>query len=432
MKKSIKNTGIAILVLLAIMGIWTLGIRLQEGMKVTNLNSISWGLWVSLYIYCIGLSAGSFLLSTMIYVFGMHQFEKMGRMSLLSALIALIAGLLFVWIDLGHPWRFYKIFTGWQSSSVLAWESMLYLSYIVIILLELWLVTRNDFYLLYHKNTGFKKKIYKFLSLGWKRKETIEERVADYARKMKWVKILGIIGLPNAIGVHGGTGALFAVVAAKPYWFSGLFPIIFLVSALVSGCGLMLMLYSFWGKKDEDHQNIVFGLRNFLLMFIGIDVILLASDLLINFYGGIPDHVNILNNIMFGRYWYVFWLGQIGLAWLLPILIGSMSATKNKVNWLGFAGLCTVVGIVCVRFNLVMPAYTEHQLPGLDKSFEGFTRLSYSYFPSGIEWMTSIGLWALLVLIFIAMWKIVPLFDIDKDPVHFKVLQELEERNENG
>ena len=96
---------------LSLVGVVSVLVRLIYGMKVTALTSpIPWGMWVVIYIYFIGLSVGSFLMSTLVYVFGMHRYEKVGRMALLSALFALFGGMLFIWIDLGHPERFWYIF----------------------------------------------------------------------------------------------------------------------------------------------------------------------------------------------------------------------------------------------------------------------------------------------------------------------------------
>ncbi len=411
--KPLQKLGIGLLGLLALAGVVALGIRLTQGMRVTALTSyVPWGMWVAFYIYCIGLSAGSFLMSTLVYVFGMHQFEKMGRMALLSALFALFGGLLFVWMDLGHPWRFIKIFTGWQASSVLAWESMLYIFYIVAICAELWFLMRCDLARMRDGARGWRRSVYGAMALGWQCPTTAEGLRVCHGDSMKWVRRIGIVGIPIAIGVHGGTGALFAVVAAKPYWFSGLFPIIFLVSALVSGCGLMLFLYAWFGRRDADYMPIVRGLRGYLLLFIGIDLLLFISDVLVGTYSAIPDHVTAWRAIAFGDYWYVFWFGQIGLAWVVPLLVGTLPRVKDDARWLGLAGACVVAGIVAVRLNLVIPAYLHPHLPGLDRAYRD-ARLAYSYFPSPIEWVSSFGLLALLTLAFIACWRLLPLYETE-------------------
>ena len=105
--------------------VWGLGgvfERLVHGHAAAHYGSyVPWGLWVSAYIYFIGLSAGAFLLSSLIYVFGMERLEKIGRTSLFVAAITLLMALLSIWFDLGHMDRFYKVFTQPAFSSMMAW-----------------------------------------------------------------------------------------------------------------------------------------------------------------------------------------------------------------------------------------------------------------------------------------------------------------------
>jgi len=407
----VRWSGYTLLGLLSAAGLVAIVIRFIEGMSTTHLTSnVAWGMWVVFYIYCIGLSAGSFLMSTIVYVFGMDKFERIGRMALLSALTALAGGLVFVWIDLGHPFRFYEVFTSWQFSSVLAWEAVLYIVYVAIILAELHLLMRDDLAELREESTGARHALYGALSLGYRKDGDGAEQ---QRRTMRKVKALGIVGIPVAVGVHGGTGALFAVVAAKPEWFSGLFPIVFLVSALLSGAGLMLFLYAWFGRKDKQYSSIVAGLRTFVMAFIAVDVLLFASDLLVSLYSRIPSHTEVWNRIAFGPYWYVFWFGQLGLAWFLPLLLTTLRKTRDSAMWLGIAGGSVVVGIVAVRLNLVIPAFLQPQLPGLDVALTN-PRSAYTYFPSGIEWISSLGVIALLTLAFIAAWHLLPV--IEREP----------------
>ncbi|MFQ5693940.1 MAG: NrfD/PsrC family molybdoenzyme membrane anchor subunit, partial [Nitrospinota bacterium] len=193
-----KRLYYSVLVILAAVGAVAVGVRLSEGLRVTALTSpIAWGMWVAFYIYFIGLSAGSFLLSTLVYVFGMKRYERTGRMALLSALFALAGGLLFVWIDLGHPMRFWHVFKTPNFRSVLAWEMYLYLLYIVLILGELWLLLRGDLARLAQRGSGWRRSLYGFLTLGYRPSPDPEERERRAKRDLRWVKVLGIIGVPT-------------------------------------------------------------------------------------------------------------------------------------------------------------------------------------------------------------------------------------------
>lgn len=405
----LKRLYYILLLILTGVGFWALGTRFIHGMSVTNLTSyFSWGLWVVFYIFFIGLSAGSFLLSTMIYVFKMHALEKVGRLSLLSALISLVAGLMFVLIDLGHPERFWHTLVYRNMSSVLEWEIHFYLLYILLVLGELWLVMRDDLSVMATNQKGIRGTLGKILSLGYRNSPTSEGRTKQVNTAESWVKILGMIGVPLALGVHGGTGSIFAVQIAKPYWNSSIVPIIFIVSALVSGSALITFLYAFFGEKDSEKPNVLASLTNLLILFIGVDFILVFAEFLIGLYSGIPADMASLKAVVTGRYALIFWIGQIGLATVLPILLISLSRKNASVAMKGLAGLSTVIGIIAVRINLVLPAYVSPQLPGLENAYVD-SRLVYSYFPSSVEILSSLGIIAFVVLLFSVAWELLPI-----------------------
>ena len=84
--------------------------RVTDGHDMANYGSyIPWGLWVAGYIYLIGLSAGAFLLSTLVYVFRVKRLQPIGKMALLAALVTLLAAMILVWVDLGHPLRAWRL-----------------------------------------------------------------------------------------------------------------------------------------------------------------------------------------------------------------------------------------------------------------------------------------------------------------------------------
>ncbi len=348
----------------AVVGLAALYVRTVQGLRVTNLNSlVPWGLWVAFYIYFIGLSAGSFLISTMIYVFGLKRFEPIGRLALFAAFIALSTGLVFILIDLGHMERFWTVFVNRSGTSVLEWEIHFYNLYLAILLAELWLLMRRDLI-----RRGEQKDwiglTCRSLALG--SKDLSDESAA---KDMRMVKILGTLGVPVAIGVHGGTGAIFAVVKARPYWYTGLFPLIFIVSALASGGALLTFIYAFFGRKDRDHPALVTALGKMVAGFLALDLVFLGSELLVGLYGNVPDHVAVYRAIMFGPFWYVFWLGQLGLGALVPLFLVSSQRTGNSVGWVGVASALIVVGIVGVRLNIVIPPFTVPLLPGVDTAY---------------------------------------------------------------
>lgn len=367
--------------------------RLTLWLQPTRLNQIvPWGLWVAFYIYFIGLSAGSFLLSTLIYVGGLRQYERVGRTAVWTAFCSLAAGMLFILLDLGRMGRFWTVFVHRNFRSVLEWEIHLYVLYLVVLLAEVWFLCRRD---LVGRIAGL-------LSLS-----SADTSPASARRDMVWVKVLGVIGLPIAIGVHGGTGAIFAVVKARPYWYTGLFPIVFLVSALASGGGLLVFLTAFFSRRRPD-ATLVRGLGRLAVGILAVDLLLLASEVLVGLYGAVPDHLEAFRLIMYGPFAWVFWALQLLVGALVPIAVMATPALNRSPAWVGIAGLAIVVGIFGVRLNIVIPPLAFPLLPGLNTAIS-HARMNPFYVPSGMEWLSSLFVLALAAAVFAIGREVLPL-----------------------
>ena len=383
-------SGGAVFFAIGILGWWD---RLSNGHRNANYGSvIPWGLWVAAYIFFIGLSAGSFLISALVYVFGVKRFEPIGRIALFQALITLTLALLAIWVDLGHMGRAFNVFAYANFKSPMAWMIWLYTAYFVLLAVELWFLLRRDL-VVGAQGTGVRAKLYKGLSLG--AKATSNESVA---RDRKIVKVLATIGVPVAIMFHGGVGALFGVVAARPGWNSGLFPILFLLSALASG-GALLMLVSaiFQGGYHRNSDTIV-ALGRLVLGLLVLDVIFQLSEYLVAGYGEVPGHVAGLKLIFAGPYWWVFWVWQLALGTAIPIAI---LATKKgrSARWAAAAGGLIAVGFIGVRLNIVIPALATEEVRGLTAAVDN-NRISTDYFPSLMEWSVILGIVGLGALLF--------------------------------
>jgi molybdopterin-containing oxidoreductase family membrane subunit len=388
-----------------LIGALALVVRVIDGLKVTNLTQIvPWGLWVALYIYFIGLSAGSFLLSTLIYVGGVKRFEPVGRLAVFTAFVALVAGLLFIWLDLGHWERFWTVFFNRNPNSVLEWEIHFYILYLVILVAELWLLMRRDLVQWAQEKKGWLGTLYRLMALN-------SRDVSDQALQddMRVVKLLGVIGIPVAIGVHGGTGAIFAVVKARPYWYTGLFPLIFITSALASGGALLTFIAAFFSRLEEKERNaLVAGLGKLVAALLGVDLIFIASEYLVGIYGAIPDHLATYNTIMFGPFWWVFWILQLGIGAVLPLILLAHKRTNTNLIWIGLASAMIVIGIVGVRLNIVIPPLTRPLVEGFDTAYRPFTVApSVSAFPAALDKILAYATWAGGLVLLVAIGALI-------------------------
>ncbi|SHG75257.1 NrfD/PsrC family molybdoenzyme membrane anchor subunit [Virgibacillus chiguensis] len=393
---------VGILCVLFAIGAYFIVERLWLGLTTTNLSSITpWGAWIAFYIFFVGLSAGSFLLSTMIFVFGMERYEKVGKMALFTAIVCMIVALTFVLMDLGRPERAFSALIHWNVTSILAWEMRFYVIYITLLTVELYVAMRADFVRLASYNS-LKGKIARLLTFK-------NSTINDYTKKRdhRWMKILGTIGIPLAIlGVHGGTGAIFAVVSARSSWNSGIFPIIFVVSAMVSGTALLLAIYIIRSKalKQPIDQGMVIGLAKVMIAFLFIDLLLQFYDYLVALYSLADSHLLSLQTMMRSSYSWSFWGIQVFLGSVVPIFLVYYKKTAKNINALLIAAILVVIGIIGVRFNIVVPSQIVPIMEGMPAG---------DYYPTYNEWLVSVGIVAMGLLIFTIADRLLPLDQAD-------------------
>ncbi|MBI5725085.1 MAG: polysulfide reductase NrfD [Planctomycetes bacterium] len=396
--------GYLILLAVSAVGVWAIFGTLRDGhIEATTTQNVPWGLWVALYIFFLGLSAGSFLLSTLVYVFGIKKLEPAGPLALLQALGCLVLGGMLILLDLGHPARMYKIITSMNPTSVMAWMGFFYNIYIVVVLVEIYFALRPQL-VLKAQAGGSSAWWYRLLALGSKRLDP-----ASLARDKKWLMALGILGIPIAITVHGGVGSIFAVAKARPNWFGGLFPIIFLISALASGGALLALLTAVFSRLPKEAKRGV--VRTIMRLTVGIlafDLLLMCSEIMVTYYGNIPHEVAGWNFAMFGPSWWVFWLIQLAVGAAIPILIVINPKTGRSAGWLGLAGLLVVVGIIGARWNLVVPPQLTPTFDALPNAYH-HARFALGYVPSVHEFLVGLGVVALGLWAFLLLRKLLPL-----------------------
>lgn len=375
-------------IIVAILGIvGSVGIiqRLGWGHAFTNYGSyVPWGLWVSAYIYFIGLSAGAFLLSSLVYVFRVPLLERVGPIALITAVVTLFLALISIWFDIGHLDRFYYVFTRPNFRSMMAWMVWLYTGYFILLISELYLV----FGLL------VREKIRESASRRWSVQRLLQAMTQPLNRfsreqMLGALRILGTLGIPLAIAFHGGVGALFATVAARPTWHSPIYPIFFLTGALVSGGGLLMAIIAFlYPMVRAERRAVLQYLGRVVGALLIFDIILEWAEFSVPLWYGISEEIETLRLILFGPYWWMFWVVHLLIGMAIPLVLIFFG--KRSWQW-GIAGLLIATTYLSVRLNLVIP---EQLTPPLHQLRESFVdrRLQFEYVPSLHEWLVVIFL----------------------------------------
>ncbi|MBO9369744.1 MAG: polysulfide reductase NrfD [Chloroflexi bacterium] len=384
---------IGLLLLLA--GLPGLVNRLTHGHLYAGYSTpVPWALWVVLYVYFSGISAGAFLISSMVYVFGMRQFERIGRLALFTALVCLLTALLFIGLDLGHSQRFFLLFTRPSFTSPMVWIVWLYTVYFFLLLAEIWFVMRPSF-VRGGEGKGFKAGLYRFLTFGVR---DLSPRAMERDRKI--VRILGTIGVPLAIAFSGSVGTAFAVTVARAYWHTGLLPIMFLVSALASGGALLTTIVAFVLPNGlGEHREEVIGLGRLLVLLLFVYFLMEIAEILVSLYETVPAHFIPIHDQLFGPNWWIFWILGMGMALVGPMLILTFLGRRSAL-WTGIAGLLATIGFIGIRWNIVLPGFAVEELPGISKSFFEPHWTYGLYIPSAMEWgvtLFSVGVGVLIL-----------------------------------
>jgi Ni/Fe-hydrogenase subunit HybB-like protein len=277
-------------------------------------HEIPWKIFIPFYFYFTGLSAGSFILSTLSTVFRIKMFKPMALpAAIISFLLLLLAPACLI-LDLHQPLRFWHTLVPsyFNHTSALSFGSWLLTAYPIANLIYIYFI---------------------------------------YCNYDKVTRILGMITVPLAIFVHAYTGFAFALVRARAWWHSALMPGYFLTSALLSGIALLLVVALVMdrlspGKLDRD----LYGTLR--LMMIGI----LLTDL---FWNGCFWLTLLVSNadgqasILYALHEKLYLWGELFCGMLAPLAILLMPWTRRNRAWLCVASLLIIGGVFLMRYSVV-------------------------------------------------------------------------------
>jgi molybdopterin-containing oxidoreductase family membrane subunit len=283
----------------------------------------------------------------------------------------------------------------------------MYSAYFLLILAELWLEMRHDLAQAAHA-AGPLAPLYRLLLLGWRPPAADHEALVSSHRSTdRWLRVMGLVGVPLAIAFHGGVGALFATLASRPYWHHSLFPILFLTGALVSGGALLLALVAALGRPDDPElPDLLRLLGRIVLGLVALDLLLEWSETSIPMWYGVGEDYALYREILFGRFWYVFWVVHLALGSAVPV---ALLLWRPAARWAaGLAGALVAVTFLAVRLNLVIPGQVTPALEGLREAYVD-QRLRFEYVPSLYEWSVVAGVLALGMLAFAVGTRALPI-----------------------
>lgn len=383
----------------------------MEGFVYPNELEVQWSLLIVLYPYITGLVAGAFIISSLYHVFGIARLRPVARLSLVTALAFLLVAPLPLLLHLGRPERAFEIFLTPNLRSAMSGFGYIWLFYLILLLLEVWLVFRKDIVESARTSTGLKRIVYGTLALGVY--DVSEESLrVDH----KLIRLLAAIGIPGACLLHGYVGFIFGAIKANPWWSTPLMPIIFLLSAIVSGIALLIIVYvvaATLTRRPLDHECVT-SLANWLLGFLVIDIVLEGLEVIVRMYES-EESWELIRLLITQKLSLTYFGLQLGLGALIPLIIlGTVSFTRFRPHARSalrlLASGLVLIGVFAMRWNVVIGG----QL--FSKSLRGFTQ--YTPELRGHEGiLTAAGLLALPFVILALEARLVPIWPDKTAPV---------------
>lgn len=363
-----------------------------------------WTVLIVLYPYITGLVAGAFIMASLVRVFNVRALQPVYRLSLLTAFAFLLCAPLPLLLHLGQPQRCFQVMITPHLTSPMAIFGFVYAWYLMaVLLLELWFDYRRDFVVWATTCRGFRGMLYRLLSLG------VTDTSPEACRMDDRIgHALSLIGIPSAFLLHGYVGFIFGSVKANPWWGNVLMPIIFIMSAMVSGIALCLVVYMVltWARRQAVDMNCLDAMGMFLFYALVLDGAIEALDWIHRVYSA-EEGFQIMQYMAQQKLFYTLNVGQALLGTAIPLLVlGGLQIARGYIPapWrrrLYFTSAALIMlGVLAMRWNVVIGGQM------FSKSLRGL--MSYKMEFAGLEgWFMGA---VLFVLPFVILFVLIKLF----------------------
>lgn len=358
---------------------------------------IYWSIQIVMYPYMTGLVAGAFVLSSLYHVFDQKDLKDIAKFSLVFSLALLPVAMMPLMLHLQQPFRGINVMLTPHFTSAIAAFGIVFSTYAAIVLSEIWFVYRVYFVeqigVLKEQGglaSSMKLFVYRILSLG--AFDLSEEAVV---KDKKAVRILAGIGIPVACFLHGYAGFIFGSVKANALWMSPLIPVIFIMSAVVSGIALCMLTYIIimeWkkfrtilarGRGDETvelirgvEMDVISKTSRYLVGFLIAAITLELLDMIFRGYTGMKSW-DILREVMYHEDFVKIFVLQYGVGNLLPFIL--LMLPGKSITRTAFALILILFGVFMMRWNVVIGGQA------FSLSFAGFMHYDIPFLPHNLE-----------------------------------------------
>ena len=376
--------GITLAAIVTAIGIILWIVQLSGGLIQTGMRNLdNWGLYMAMFMFFVGLSAGGLILSSVPKAFGMAGFGGISKVAVWTSICATVAAIAFVVVDLGQPLRVWELFVYSNLVSPLMWDVLVLFTYLILSIIYLWVQTRAE-----------------------------QGKVSALA-----LRAVSVVALVCAVLVHSVTAWIFGLQASHEMWHTALLGPWFVSSALVCGTGLVLAVCIALRKTGYlvfEDKNIT-KLAKMLGAFILVDLYFFGCDLLT---AGYPqaEGAKVVEMLVSGPLAPFFW-GEIVCCVIAAVI--CFVPSLRKPSTVAAAGLLAIPGIFFKRVQIIVGGFqianltyagpvTSHTIT----NWEGTIAQAYEgivYVPTSIEFGVALGVIGLAAMLLFIGLKYLPL-----------------------
>lgn len=264
------------------------------------------------YFFVGGLSCGLFFIAVA-FNYWRKEYKTLAKPAAILSPLFLAAGMGLLILDLGHPFRFWRLMVAFQPTSAASWGTWLLSVFFVLNVAHAYLLNKGE--------DGRAKRV-------------------------------GYLGLPFAFFGATYTGILLAQMQGKSLWHTALLPWLFLMGAMISGLALVILAGIAMGKTEELEDKF-FALGRVLGWLVLLELGMVFTEVLILINGG-TEAVAGAKTILAGNYSFLFWVVEVLLGAFVPILILFNPNKTRGLCWQSIACALVLVGIYVMRYIVVV------------------------------------------------------------------------------
>ncbi len=359
----------------------------HEGHYITGMNNqIVWGMPHMFAVLLIVIASGVLNIASLSSAFNKVPYKPLAPLSALLALAFLVAGLVILVLDLGRPNRLIVAMTTFNFKSIFAWNIFLYSGFALVLIIYIWTMLDREV-------NSFSKSVGTF-AFAWR------------------------------IILTTGTGSIFGFLVAREAYATAILAPLFIVMSLSYGTSVYYLTLRAINIKFKTYMSdeLIENFRSLTIIFLFAHLYFLFLYHITNLY--IAKHIDFEIFILSsgGFYTFAFWVGQVFIGIILPLIIIFSNKLSIKSS-MKLSSILILIGSFAAMYVIIIggQAYPLTIFPDhiiIESSF--YDNVVHNYIPSIYEFILGLGgvaLALIIVLIGITNFYILPTSVISKDTV---------------